>query len=135
VYVQKRKDSGELAKHSAALVHDTGTGRVIGLGLQGREVLKPILDAELAVLQELGVKEINLRGMSGSDHASFERAGIPGFMFQQDPAEYRLTHHSQSDTLDKAREPDLIQGAQVMAVIAMRVANMDKLLPRDKKPN
>ena len=35
-------------------------------------------------------------------------------MFQQDPAEYRLTHHSQSDTLDKAREPDLIQGTQVI---------------------
>ena len=57
-------------------------------------------------------------------------AGVPGTQLQQDPAEYRFTHHSQSDTLDKAREPDLIQSAQVMAITALRVANLDSLLPR-----
>ena len=44
--------------------------------------------------------------------------------------EYRLTHHTQSDTFDKAKEPNLIQGAQVMAVTAMRIANLPDLLPR-----
>src|SRR5216683_7472647 len=44
-----------------------------------------------------------------------------------------LSHHSQSDTLDKAREADLIQGAQVLAVTALRVANMPELLPRTKQ--
>ncbi len=130
-YVERHK--AELAKTSLCLVHDIGTGKVVGLGLQGREALKPILEAELPALKELGVPDINLRGMGGSDHMSFEREGVPGFIFQQDPAEYRLTHHSQSDTLDKAREPDLIQGAQVMAVIAARVANRDQLLPRDRR--
>jgi len=47
-------------------------------------------------------------------------------------AEDHLSYHSQLDTLDKAREPDLIQGAQAMAVIAVRVANLPGLLPRDK---
>jgi Zn-dependent M28 family amino/carboxypeptidase len=70
--------------------------------------------------------------MGGSDHSSFEQVGVPGFAVQQDMSEYRLTHHSQSDTLDKAREADLIQGAQVMAVMALRVANLDNLLPRDR---
>src|SRR5262249_25102588 len=79
-----------------------------------------------------GVTEIDLRGMGGSDHISFERAGVPGFAVRQDWAEYRFSHHSQSDTLDKAREPDLIQGAQVMAVAGLRVANLLDLLPRDK---
>jgi hypothetical protein len=129
-YVQQHKD--ELARVSLCLVHDTGTGKVIGLGLQGREVVKPILEPELASLKDLGFKEINLRGMGGSDHASFEQAGVPGFAFQQDFSEYRFTHHSQSDTLDKAREADLVQGAQVMAVTALRVANLPALLPRDK---
>jgi hypothetical protein len=45
--------------------------------------------------------------------------------------EYFLTHHSQSDTLDKANEADLIQGVQVMAVAAVRVANLPTLLPRN----
>jgi hypothetical protein len=131
-YVKQHKD--ELARVSMCLAHDTGTGKVVGLGLQGREVIKPILDAELLPsLKELGVKDINLRGMGGSDHMSFEGAGIPGFACQQDWAEYRFTHHSQSDTLDKAHEADLVQGAQVMAVTALRVANLPNLLPREKK--
>ncbi len=129
-YVKKHKD--EMAKTSLALVHDTGTGRVIGIGLQGREIIKPILEAELTSLKELGVTDISLRGMGGSDHMSFERAEVPGFAVRQDPAEYRFSHHSQSDTLDKAREPDLIQGAQVMAVTGVRIANLSALLPRDK---
>jgi hypothetical protein len=129
-YVKQHED--EMARTSMALVHDTGTGRVVGIGLQGRAAVKPVLEKELASLKELGVTEIDLRGMGGSDHASFERAGVPGFAVRQDPAEYRFSHHSQSDTLDKAREPDLVQGAQVMAVTAVRVANLPQLLPREK---
>jgi len=119
---------------SAAVVHDTGTGKVIGIALMGRDSVKPLMQAELTSLQELGVTDISTRSMGGSDHQSFDCVGVPGFMFRQDPAEYRLTHHSQSDTLDKAREPDLVQGAQVMSVIAMRLANRDDMLPRDKPP-
>jgi hypothetical protein len=132
-YVRDHKD--ELPRVSMCLVHDTGTGKVVGLGLQGREVLKPILEEQLASLKEIGLKEINLRGMGGSDHASFEQAGVPGFAVQQDMSEYRLTHHSQSDTLDKAHEADLIQGVQVMAVTALRVANLPELLSREKPPS
>ena len=109
-----------------------GTGRIVGLSLMGREKLQPVLEAELAALKELGVTEISPRSMGGSDHQSFEGKGVPGFMFRQDPAEYRLTHHSQSDTLDKARADDLVQGAQVMSVLAMRLANRDELLSREK---
>ncbi len=129
-YVKRHTD--EMAKTSMALVHDTGTGRVLGIGLQGRETLKPIMEKELVSLKELGVTEIDLRGMGGTDHLSFEKVNVPGFAVRQDPAEYRFSHHSQSDTLDKAREPDLIQGTQVMAVAALRVANLPELLPREK---
>jgi carboxypeptidase Q len=130
-YVKQHKD--ELPRISMCLAHDTGTGRVVGIGLQGRDVLKPIMEAELVALRDVGVTDISLRSMGGTDHVSFEQAGVPGFALRQDMAEYRFTHHSQSDTLDKARPPDLIQGAQVMAVAAMRVANLPDLLPRDKK--
>jgi carboxypeptidase Q len=129
-YVNKHKD--EMAKTSMALVHDTGTGRVLGFYMQGREAVKPILEKELVSLKELGVTEYNMNSMNGTDHASFDRINVPGFAVRQDPAEYGFSHHSQSDTLDKAREPDLIQGAQVMAVAAVRVANLPQLLPRDK---
>lgn len=129
-YVKLHKE--EMTKTSMALVHDTGTGRVVGIGLQGRAAIKPIMEKELVTLKELGVTDIDLRGMGGTDHLSFEKVNVPGFAVRQDPAEYRFSHHSQSDTLDKAREPDLIQGAQVMAIAALRVANLPQLLPRDK---
>lgn len=131
-YVAMHKD--EMPKTSMALVHDTGTGRVLGIGLQGREAIKPILERELVALQdkEVGPIEITLRGMGGTDHVSFESAGVPGFACLQDMTEYRYTHHTQTDTLDKANKDNLVQGAQVMAVTAWRVANLPDLLPRDK---
>jgi len=45
---------------------------------------------------------------------------------------YRIAHHTSADTLDMAHEPDLIQGAQVMAVTALRLANREEMLPRKK---
>jgi Zn-dependent M28 family amino/carboxypeptidase len=127
-----KRHQAEMARTSLALVHDMGTGRVTGYYLQGRAVIKPILETELVSLKELGVTDFTLNGMGGSDHMSFEQAGVPGFAVRQDPAEYRFSHHSQSDTLDKAREPDLIEGAQVMALTGLRVANLPSLLPREK---
>jgi Zn-dependent M28 family amino/carboxypeptidase len=128
-YVQQHKD--EMARISMCVVHDLGTGKVTGLGLMGHKSLQPMMEAELTSLKPLGVTQFSQNRMGGSDHASFDQAGVPGFYFLQDPAEYRFTHHSQSDTLDKASEPDLVQGAEVMAALAMRVANLPALLPRE----
>ena len=129
-YVARHK--AEMPKTSVALVHDTGTGKVLGFGLMGREAIKPILDRELVSLKNVGFQGVTLRYMGGTDHQSFEAAGVPGFACAQETDEYRLTHHTPSDTFDKAKEPNLIQGAQVMAVTTMRIANLPDLLPRDR---
>jgi hypothetical protein len=63
---------------------------------------------------------------------SFENAEVPGFMFSQEIAGYGFTHHSQADTLDRAIAANLEQGASVMSVTALHIANLEKLLPRDK---
>jgi hypothetical protein len=128
VYVEKHKE--ELARTSAALVHDSGTGRVKGLGTGRLPAVQAILKRELVSLRELGVTDFTTPSMSGSDHQSFARAGLPGLMLVQDMSTYTYTHHSQADTLDAANEANLIQGAQVMAVTAMRIANLPNLLPR-----
>ncbi|HUR53223.1 MAG TPA: M20/M25/M40 family metallo-hydrolase, partial [Gemmataceae bacterium] len=131
-YVERHKDA--LDKHSLCIVHDTGTGKVTGFGLQGREYLREQMEAELVSLKSLeGWKGLTAGGIGGgTDHWSFHTKGVPGFAANQDMDEYRLTHHTQSDTFDKAKEPNLIQGAQVMAVTAIRVANLPELLPRKK---
>jgi hypothetical protein len=128
-YVKEHK--GEMPKISMCLVHDTGTGRVESIGLHGRKAAQAILEQELVSLKEVGLKDLHQGFLPGSDHFSFHQAGVPGFMCDQNMDEYFLTHHSQSDTFDKANEADLIQGVQVMAVTAMRVANLPALLPRD----
>jgi len=128
-YVEKYKD--DMPKHSVALVHDTGTGKVLGFGTQGRTNIAPVLEPYLETLKTVdGWKGLDSGYLNGTDHQSFERAGVPGFACRQDTDEYRLTHHTQSDTFDKAKEPNLIQGAQVMTVTAVRIANLPELLPR-----
>jgi carboxypeptidase Q len=127
-YVMAHKD--ELAKFSAALIHDVGTGRVISISLMRNYQDREIMDTVVAPLRSLGLLELSERWMTGSDHASFEEAGVPGFFCVQDPAQYFETHHSQADTFDQAHEPDLVEGAQVMAVWAYNVAQLPDLLPR-----
>jgi hypothetical protein len=41
----------------------------------GHAAIKPILEEQLASLRPLGVTDLSLRRMAGSDHASFDRAG------------------------------------------------------------
>jgi Zn-dependent M28 family amino/carboxypeptidase len=130
-YVKRHQQ--EMPRTSAALVHDTGTGKVYGLALQGRAAVRTVLEPELQSLKTVhGWKGLDLANTGGTDHLSFEAAGVPGFACRQEIDEYRLTHHTQSDTFDKAKPDNLTQGAQVLAIAAMRIANLPTLLPREK---
>jgi carboxypeptidase Q len=120
----------ELPKISAALIHDTGTGRVTSISLMRNYQDREVMDSVVAPLKSLGLLELTERWMTGSDHASFEEAGVPAFFCLQDPAQYFQTHHSQADTFDQAHEADLVEGAQVMAAVAYNLAQLPELLPR-----
>jgi Zn-dependent M28 family amino/carboxypeptidase len=128
-YVQAHKD--ELGKISGVLVHDSGTGRVLTVGLMGNYNARETMDRVLYPLAEpLGIVEPSLRSEGGSDHVPFDQAGVPGFWCVQDPADYAKTHHSQADALDHVRWDDLTEGAQVLAVFGYNVAQLPDLLPR-----
>jgi Zn-dependent M28 family amino/carboxypeptidase len=131
-YVEAHK--AELDKISAALVHDTGTGRVLALGLHDNYPAREIVDRVLAPLSSLKLLEPSMDRSFGTDHASFDDAGVPGFHCIQETAEYRKTHHSQSDTFDKVWKNDLVQGAQVLAAWAYNTAQLPEMLPRRPVP-
>ena len=131
-YVDAHKD--ELEKISAVLVHDTGTGRALTLGLHDNYQDREIVDQVLAPLKELKLLEPTMRRSFGTDHASFDDVGVPGFFVVQDGAEYNQTHHSQSDTFDKVWKDELNQGAQVLAAWAYNTAQLPTLLPRRPLP-
>jgi carboxypeptidase Q len=124
----------ELEKISAVLVHDTGTGRVLTLGLHDNYQDRELVDQALSPLRELQLLEPSMARSFGTDHLSFDEVGVPGFFCMQDFAEYRLTHHSQSDTFDKAWKDELNQGAQVLAAWAYNTAQLPVMLPRRPLP-
>jgi carboxypeptidase Q len=118
----------------AVLVIDNGTGMIVGQALQGRDDLADTWRALLAPVESLGATTVRSAVKSGTDHLSFASYGIPAFNFDQHPRGYFHTHHSQSDTFDKAVEGDLKQASAVMAATALELANLPTLLPRGPRP-
>ena len=117
----------------AVLVIDNGTGRIVGQALQGRSDLAELWQALLVPVAHLGVETVREAVKTGTDHLAFVPYGVPAFNFDQDPRGYSHTHHSQSDTYDKAVPDDLKQASAVMAVTAWELANLGELLPRGPK--
>ena len=117
----------------AVLVLDNGTGAVTGQALQGRTELAGLWRQLLAPVASLEADSVRDATKNGTDHLSFLPYGVPGFNFDQLSRGYDHTHHSQSDTYDKAVEGDLKQAAAVMAVTAWELANLPDLLPRGPK--
>jgi carboxypeptidase Q len=114
----------------AVLVIDNGTGAIKGQALQGRNDLEGLWRQLLAPVASLGADSVRQVSKMGTDHLSFLPYGVPGFNFDQLPRGYNHTHHSESDTFDKAVADDLKQAAAVMAVTAYELANLPELLPR-----
>jgi hypothetical protein len=118
----------------AVLVLDNGTGRIVGQALQGRADLEDTWRALLAPVAHLDAGNVRHAIKTGTDHLAFAAYGIPSFNFDQNPRGYSHTHHSESDTFDKAVGDDLAQASAVMAVTAYELANLPALLPRGPKP-
>jgi hypothetical protein len=125
----------EMPKISGVLIHDMGTGRVKSIGLQGRYDLRELMDKVVEPFKEtVNLDELSMKSMYGTDHLSFLPRGVPAFAVVQDEAEYRKTHHTESDTFEKVYADEINQGAKVLAAWAYNVAMLPECLPRDPKP-
>ncbi|MDX6711802.1 MAG: hypothetical protein QOH96_2818 [Blastocatellia bacterium] len=115
---------------------DSGTGRARGMTVFGPAEDAIILREALGPFASLGVAgAINTRnrGLGGSDHTSFNQAGLPGIGVQQDPIEY-FTHtwHTNLDTYERVIEDDAEKSAIVIADAVYKLAMREELLPRFK---
>ncbi len=116
---------------SAYLNFDNGTGRIRGIHTQSNAAVVPVFEQLLWPFRDLGVVAVRNDDTGGTDHLSFDRAGIPGFQFIQDPIEYSFrTHHSNIDTYERLVIDDLEQSAVVVAALVYHLANRDEMLPR-----
>ena len=110
---------------------DNGTGQFRGVHLQGNRATMPIFEAWMKPFHDLDVRTVSQFSNRGTDHLSFNEAGLPGFQFVQDRIEYRArTHHFNMDTFDKLLPRDLMINASVVASFAYHAAMRDERFPR-----
>lgn len=141
-YVRRLQESGEIEKVSAVFVDDGGTN--YEGGLTGTAEMTDWLAAATAPVNGVFYSEtdgeyldVNIKtreefpSSGGSDHASFVRAKVPGFFWDEvGRANYRYAWHTQRDRLDQAIEEYLVQSSTCAAVTAYNIACAPGLLPR-----
>jgi len=126
----------EHAKLAAYFNSDNGTGRVRGIWMQGNMATRPIFEAWMAPLKDLGVTILGPRSVVSTDHVSFDNVGLPAFQSLVERLEYNSrTHHSNMDTYDRVQREDMVQQATVVAVFAYDAAMRDEKLPRKALPS
>jgi hypothetical protein len=109
---------------------DNGTGKIRGIYLQDNEAAGPIFTQWLKPFHDLGATTVAPRSSGGTDHVSFDRAGLAGFGFIQDRIEYNTrTHHTNMDTYDHLLPDDLKQAATIVASFVYNAAMRDQKIP------
>ncbi len=115
---------------------DMGTGqarRFIAFGPpETADILKGIGEP-FSDIGFIGASATRSRNLGGSDHTSFNQAGLPGISVQQDPIEY-FTHtwHTNLDTYERIIEEDVKRSAIIVAGAVYQLAMRDEMLPRFK---
>ncbi len=127
----KIEKTPEYEKFSAYYNTDNGTGAYRGVYLQGNSKVAPIFRKWLEPFAEMGASTLTLSNTGGTDHLSFDRIGLPGFQFIQDPVEYSTrTHHSNQDNYDRVQADDMKKNATIMAAFVYQTAMMDQKIPK-----
>jgi len=110
---------------------DNGTGRIRGIYAQENHAAVPIFKAWLEPFGDLGASIVTTRNTGSTDHIPFDRVGLPGFQFVQDPADYfSHVHHTELDTYDHVVPEDLKQAAAIIASFAYHAAMREARMPR-----
>lgn len=130
----------EMDKISACLVDDGGTnyhGGFVGIASQ-QAIMEAAYAPVVSAFPDLPMKfsvSANMPRGGGSDHASFNAVGVPGFFtIETGRSDYNFVHHTQHDHYQYAIPEYLVQSATDHAVVSFYLANMDGLLPRGPKP-
>jgi Zn-dependent M28 family amino/carboxypeptidase len=114
---------------------DNGGGKIRGVYCQGNIAVMPIFEAWLRPFADLGATTLTTRDTGGTDHLSFDRVGLPGFQFIQDPMDYSSrSHHSNMDLYERVHADDVQQAATIMASFVWHAAQRDEMLPRKPLP-
>jgi hypothetical protein len=128
---------------SCVLNHDTGTNWACGLQVTPSQFAD--FEAVVAPVRSMRAPDADHQGplfvleqkakiqAFGSDHASFSSVGVPGFAWRlRGRADYDdFSWHSQWDTFDVVIPEYQRHTATVVALVALGVANLPKLISRE----
>jgi carboxypeptidase Q len=121
----------EQAKFDTYLNLDNGSGKIRGVYLEGNDAIRPLFETWFAPFRDMDVTTVSLEHTEGTDHLSFDDAGVPAFQFIQDPLDYdHVAHHSDVDTYSHAVPEDLMQASAVIAMLVYDIANREEMSPR-----
>jgi len=112
-----------MANHVAAVILDFGQGPVTGFQMGGHDDLIPEMQKFAGALQAFGNLEVDGEVEFGTDTGPFIMEGLPGINLNQDSPDYKYTHHSAVDTLDKVKADVLDRNATVMALTGFWIAD------------
>ncbi len=111
---------------------DNGTVPITGFYLEGNDAMRPIMEAWLKPVADLGALVATPKGIGATDHLSFRAVGLPGFQAVQSYEDYDVrTHHTNMDTDERVPKAALKQAAVVMATVLYEAAMVDAKVPRD----
>lgn len=123
------KPKTESHKISAYLNLDNGAGKIRGIYLMGNQEIEPFF-AEY--LQPFPTSQtLTIQNANQTDHWLFDYHNIPAFQFIQDPLDYiSAIHHTNVDLYEYVPQGDQEFNADLVAYLAIKIANEYDLLPR-----
>jgi carboxypeptidase Q len=113
----------ELDRMVAAIIYDSGVGRVTGYSLGGRKDLLPGAREALEPLKSVGPMEYTFDAPGDTDDLDFVLEGVPTLVANQDVANYMLNYHAASDTFDKVDFTELKRSVAISSVTAYALAD------------
>ena len=113
----------ELDRMIAAVVFDSGMGKVTGYSVGGRKDTVAAVRDALEPVARLGVKDFTTDVSMDTDNFDFLIEGVPTLVANQEPANYMLNYHAASDTFDKVDITELKRHVAIAAITAFALAD------------
>lgn len=121
-YARAHRD--ELDKMDAAIIFDSGDGRVTGYSLGGRKDIADTVQTALQPLASFGPFHNTADASDATDNFDFLLEGVPALESNQEKDDYTMNYHAASDTFDKVDFAQLKRNEAVAAVTAYAFADL-----------
>jgi len=113
----------DMDKYVAAVVFDTGTGKVTGFSIGGRKDMLNAANEIVEPLKAWDAATLTTDAEWGTDHFDFMLEGVPTFMANQEEANYLVNYHASSDTFDKVDFANLKRHVAEAAAVTVGLAD------------